>query len=65
MVNEAVADPKIIASLKSLISGFCILEMNPKKPLAELGQNVFQSKDRLLHNKKLMLENIIRYTKET
>ena len=36
-----------------------------KKPLAELRQNVLQSKDRLVHNKNLMLENIIRYTKET
>jgi hypothetical protein len=36
-----------------------------EKPLDELRQNVLQSKDKLVHNQKLMLENFLKYTKET
>ena len=44
---------------------FDLVKIINEKPLAELRQNVLQSKDRLVHNQKLMLENILKYTKET
>ena len=40
-----------------------VKEIN-KKSLAELQQDVLQSKERLLHNQNLMFKNILKYTKE-
>jgi len=44
---------------------FHLVKTINEKPLAELRQNVLQSKDRLVHNQKLMMKNILKYTKDT